>query len=195
MKHIKIFENFISEEATLFGDMNDYIDRFKSAEGWRVGEESKRVAGTPDEFPEVDAKGNWRKDGWNYTSIRSYAPGDKFKSSTEILDFFKNIVISPNKKEWTLSNIRKPNSIFDFNKKDKTMVFEHPALGFIFLYVWDPSTDNSRKEWQIKAMFMNAKSYRGSISNIEGLNDKIDSIVNDKTAADAVIDYLKSKYN
>lgn len=204
-QRISTLDDFINEAATLFGDMEDYIKRFQSIPGFVAGETLYRVAGTPDEFPELDAKGDWRKDGWNYTSIRMYT--DKpFKDAKEVLELCYSTVIKPNKKEWTYTNIRKPNSIFNFNKKDKTFALMHPALGFIFFYVLDNSTDWSRGRhgvmqnatYQVQGMFMNTERSWGEISNYPELFQQADDLVTamrgDVKKAKAVVQFIKNKF-
>lgn len=198
------YEKFINEsQGALFGDMDEYIDRFKNIPGFKVGELLPRVAGTPAEFPEIDSKGNWRTDGWNYTSIRTYTQ-EGFKNSKEVLNLFLDKVIGPNKKEWKTTNLRKPNAAFDFQKKDLTVAMEKPGLGIIFFYCWDASGDSSRFHsstpytYQIQGMFLNAEQSWGDIQKYPAIKTQLDDIFSsnrmDDAAYKAIIRYIENRY-
>ena len=198
-KHILAYEDFINEnQATLFGNMDEYIDRFKNVPGFTVGETLARVSGTPDEFPDIDSKGNWRTAGWNYSSLRSYT-NNEFKSVKEVLDLYTKEVFGSNKKEWTATNLRKPSTLFDFNKKDRTVAFEKPGLGIIFLYCWDGSQDRHDKyTFQVKGMFMNTDQSWGAIDKFPEVKVQIDDIFTRKNIGKeelkAMNDYIKTRY-
>ncbi|MCK9574626.1 MAG: hypothetical protein WC979_01835 [Candidatus Pacearchaeota archaeon] len=201
IRRIPTIEDFaLNESATLFGDMDVYINRFNKAPGFNQGEVVPRCAGTPDEFREIDTKGNWKTDGWNYTSIRLYTT-EAYKNGKEVVDVLTNLVIAPNKKEWTPSKIIK-------NKQytDTTVVcFEHPALGFIFFRVWDYTTGKSRgfgeykdTKFQVQGFFMNGTSSWGKIDAWPQLkvmaDDLADACKHEPKALIAVADYIKSRY-
>lgn len=203
-KVVLSYENFINEsQSTLFGNMDEYIDRFKNVPGFEVGEYLPRVAGTPNEFPEIDSKGNWKTDGWNYTSIRTYTQNE-FKNSKEVLNLFLDKVIGPNKKEWKATNLRKPNNAFDFQKKDLTVAMEKPGLGIIFFYCWDAAGDTTRTrsstpyKFQIRGMFLNAEQYWGDIEKYPVVKTQLDDIFAsnrmDDAAYKAIIRYIENRY-
>jgi hypothetical protein len=194
-------EQAINEAAGLFGDMETYIARFKNVQGFETGETLAHVSGGPDEFPELDSKLNWKKDGWNYTSVRRYSGlNSGFKDAKEILDLFTKEVIGPNKKEWKATNVRKAGFLMKDNKGDRTIAFEHPALGFIFLYVWDSRTNrfsSDKTDFQIQGYFMNAEQYWGNIEKYPQLkvmtDDILDAAKDDDAKLKAVVDYIKNK--
>lgn len=205
MKHIQNFDTFINEGLTLFGDMDDYVDKFSHMSDFKTGEILPHVSGTPKEFPDVDSKGNWRTDGWNYTLVRSYT-AHNFKTARDVLKFCYDNVIAPNKKEWIATNVRKPDTLFSMNKNDVFQAYEKPGLGFIFFTVFDNSTDYSRERhapiekstYQVQGMFMNAETYMGEIEKYPqlkaGIDDLMQSIKHNDKAIEALINYIKTYY-
>lgn len=223
MKNIKLFESFnlLNEAKNLFGDMDEYKERFKAMEGFAFSKESERTSGIPRVFPELDLKDNGPKDGWNYMTLRAYCNetpnranrdqsaiefGAKFENTKELLDFVITKVIGPNKKEWKATTVRKSAYKSKDNKNDKLIAFQHPALGFIVFNVVDSTfdrrgyragtNDGPEYRFQVIAYFMNDKKYVGDISKHDDLDKKTDDMLAglSKEQIKAVWSYIKQKH-
>lgn len=224
MKNIKLFESYIAmnEDKTLFGDIDEYKERFTSMEGFTFAKPEGPTAAIPNHFPELDLKSDTSKYGWNYTTLRAYrnedpssvnkeAPrnqgaiefGAKFENTKELLDFVIDKVIGPNKKEWKASTVRKSSYKTSDNKNDKYVAFQHPALGFIIFGVVDSALTRrsyksgpSEYRFQVMAYFMNEKKHVGKISNYSDLDKKVDNMLDglDPEEVKAVWNYIKQKH-
>ena len=223
MKNIKLFESFnlLNEAKNLFGDMDEYKERFKAMEGFAFSKNSEQTSGVPKVFPELDLKDNPSKDGWNYMTLRAYCNenpssanrnqsaiefGAKFKDTKELLDFVTSKVMGPNKKEWKATTIRKSAYKSKDNKNDKIIAFQHPALGFIIFNVVDSIfdrrgyrngvNDGPTYRFQVMAYFMVDKKYVGDISKHDDLDKKTDAMLAglSKEQIKAVWSYIKQKH-
>jgi len=195
MKNVHTFESFLNESQTsLFGSQAPYIERFKSIRDFRVGEELPTVAGTPSEFEGVDLRGDWKKDGWAYTSVRIYTD-TVFKNSKEVISLIEKQVIGPNSKEWTKIGVKPA-----YFKGDLQAAYQHPALGIIFFNVWNGKNDRSRNyDYQVQGYFMNGETSWGNIEKYPDAKAAVDSMMSnlkiDSKGIDYMIEYLKTRYN